>query len=137
MGPGRAGGGRRGRARRAGCGGGAERGGPRAARARRQAWAQSCAQSCRRVAGGSGWVAAALPLLGEASREQPGQSARGRAAGSVHGSASMSEPTLPELLGIERKGPLQAELRLRLPEALLYFRGHFPGGAILPAVVQI
>jgi len=49
----------------------------------------------------------------------------------------MSEPTLPELLGIERKGPLQAELRLRLPEALLYFRGHFPGGAILPAVVQI
>lgn len=49
----------------------------------------------------------------------------------------MSEPTLPELLGIERKGPRQAGLRFRLPEDLLYFRGHFPGGAILPAVVQI
>lgn len=49
----------------------------------------------------------------------------------------MNEPTLPELLGVERKAERQAELRLRLPEALLYFRGHFPGGAILPAVVQI
>ena len=29
------------------------------------------------------------------------------------------------------------ELNLVIPEALLYFRGHFPGFAILPGVVQL
>ena len=31
----------------------------------------------------------------------------------------------------------QAELKLIVPEALLYFRGHFPAFAILPGVVQL
>jgi 3-hydroxymyristoyl/3-hydroxydecanoyl-(acyl carrier protein) dehydratase len=49
----------------------------------------------------------------------------------------MTEAVLPELLEVERKSPQRALLRLRLPENLLYFRGHFPAAGILPAVVQI
>lgn len=42
----------------------------------------------------------------------------------------------PEVVGVERTEE-QAELKLFVPEALLYFRGHFPGFAILPGVVQL
>lgn len=45
--------------------------------------------------------------------------------------------TLPELLELERDGELKARLKLRLPKDLLYFEGHFPEVAILPAVAQI
>ncbi len=45
--------------------------------------------------------------------------------------------TLPELLGVQRDTPYQLRVNLRLPAGLLYFEGHFPGAAILPAVVQI
>jgi 3-hydroxymyristoyl/3-hydroxydecanoyl-(acyl carrier protein) dehydratase len=31
----------------------------------------------------------------------------------------------------------RVELKLIIPESLLYFRGHFPGFAILPGVVQL
>jgi 3-hydroxymyristoyl/3-hydroxydecanoyl-(acyl carrier protein) dehydratase len=45
--------------------------------------------------------------------------------------------TLPELLGVQRDTPQTVRVSLRLPPELLYFQGHFPGAAILPAVVQI
>ena len=45
--------------------------------------------------------------------------------------------TLPELMGVQRDTPRRVRLQLRLPCDLLYFEGHFPGAAILPAVVQI
>jgi 3-hydroxymyristoyl/3-hydroxydecanoyl-(acyl carrier protein) dehydratase len=44
---------------------------------------------------------------------------------------------LPELLGVQRDTPRRVRLELRLSRELLYFEGHFPGAAILPAVVQI
>jgi 3-hydroxymyristoyl/3-hydroxydecanoyl-(acyl carrier protein) dehydratase len=46
-------------------------------------------------------------------------------------------PILPELLGVPCHTPRELRLRLRLPAELLYFQGHFPGAAILPAVAQI
>ena len=42
----------------------------------------------------------------------------------------------PEIVEVERSEE-QAKLKLVVPEALLYFRGHFPGFAILPGVVQL
>jgi 3-hydroxymyristoyl/3-hydroxydecanoyl-(acyl carrier protein) dehydratase len=47
-----------------------------------------------------------------------------------------SEIKHPEIVGVSRSEE-QAELKLVVPEALLYFRGHFPGYAILPGVVQL
>ena len=47
-----------------------------------------------------------------------------------------SEIKIPEIVGVA-KSEEQAELKLIVPEALLYFRGHFPGFAILPGVVQL
>jgi 3-hydroxymyristoyl/3-hydroxydecanoyl-(acyl carrier protein) dehydratase len=47
-----------------------------------------------------------------------------------------SETKDPEIISIVRSQE-QAELKLVVPEALLYFRGHFPGFALLPGVVQL
>lgn len=47
-----------------------------------------------------------------------------------------SEIKDPEIVGVTRSEEL-VELKLVVPEALLYFRGHFPGFAILPGVVQL
>lgn len=47
-----------------------------------------------------------------------------------------TEIKTPEILSVARSEE-QAELKLFVPEALLYFRGHFPGFAILPGVVQL
>src|ERR1700683_1243753 len=47
-----------------------------------------------------------------------------------------SETRNPEIISIVRTQE-QAELKLVIPEALLYFRGHFPGFALLPGVVQL
>jgi 3-hydroxymyristoyl/3-hydroxydecanoyl-(acyl carrier protein) dehydratase len=47
-----------------------------------------------------------------------------------------SEINSPEIIGVARSEE-QAELKLVVPQALLYFRGHFPGFAILPGVVQL
>jgi 3-hydroxymyristoyl/3-hydroxydecanoyl-(acyl carrier protein) dehydratase len=44
---------------------------------------------------------------------------------------------LPEVLGMPCHTPREVRLQLRLASDLLYFQGHFPGAAILPAVVQI
>src|SRR5258708_21659132 len=41
-----------------------------------------------------------------------------------------------EIVGVTRSEE-EAELKLLIPETLLYFRGHFPGFAILPGVVQL
>ena len=47
-----------------------------------------------------------------------------------------SEIKNPEIVAFARSEE-QAELKLIVPEALLYFRGHFPAFAILPGVVQL
>ena|SRR6266436_775338 len=47
-----------------------------------------------------------------------------------------SEIKNPEIISVARSDEL-AELKLVVPEALLYFCGHFPGFAILPGVVQL
>ncbi len=49
---------------------------------------------------------------------------------------SDAEIQSPEILSIVRSDA-QVELKLLVPDALLYFRGHFPGFAILPGVVQL
>jgi 3-hydroxymyristoyl/3-hydroxydecanoyl-(acyl carrier protein) dehydratase len=47
-----------------------------------------------------------------------------------------SEIKHPDIVGVARSED-HAELELFVPEELLYFRGHFPGFAILPGVVQL
>jgi len=47
-----------------------------------------------------------------------------------------SEITNPEIVGVE-KSEETAEMKLVVPETLHYFRGHFPGFAILPGVIQL
>jgi 3-hydroxymyristoyl/3-hydroxydecanoyl-(acyl carrier protein) dehydratase len=47
-----------------------------------------------------------------------------------------AEITHPEIVGITRLED-RVELNLRIPGALLYFRGHFPTFAILPGIVQL
>jgi 3-hydroxymyristoyl/3-hydroxydecanoyl-(acyl carrier protein) dehydratase len=47
--------------------------------------------------------------------------------------SEIRKPEIVELLRSEE----HVELKLIVPEALLYFRGHFPGFAILPGVVQL
>ncbi|HEX3972858.1 MAG TPA: hypothetical protein VHX19_16135 [Stellaceae bacterium] len=47
--------------------------------------------------------------------------------------AAPSEPVIRET----RPAGGKIELSIHLPPALIYFRGHFPGFAILPGVVQI
>jgi 3-hydroxymyristoyl/3-hydroxydecanoyl-(acyl carrier protein) dehydratase len=49
----------------------------------------------------------------------------------------MTSRALPELLEVRHETPLKVRLRLRLPRDLIYFQGHFPAAAILPAVAQI
>ena len=48
----------------------------------------------------------------------------------------VSEIRKPEIVELARSED-QVELKLIVPEALLYFRGHFPGFAILPGVIQL
>jgi 3-hydroxymyristoyl/3-hydroxydecanoyl-(acyl carrier protein) dehydratase len=48
----------------------------------------------------------------------------------------VSEIRKPEIVELVRSEE-QATLKLIVPEALLYFRGHFPGFAILPGVIQL
>jgi len=50
--------------------------------------------------------------------------------------AVQAEPKHPEITEVVRSGDL-VEMRLAIPEALPYFRGHFPGFAILPGVVHL
>lgn len=47
-----------------------------------------------------------------------------------------SEIQHPEVVAVTRSDE-RVEMSLFIPEALLYFRGHFPGFAILPGVVQL
>jgi 3-hydroxymyristoyl/3-hydroxydecanoyl-(acyl carrier protein) dehydratase len=47
-----------------------------------------------------------------------------------------SGPKNPEIIGITRSQE-HVELKLVIPDALFYFRGHFPGFALLPGVVQL
>ena len=53
-------------------------------------------------------------------------------------SARFGEPEIlnPEILDIVRS-ETRVELTMAISERLLYFRGHFPGFAILPGVVQL
>jgi 3-hydroxymyristoyl/3-hydroxydecanoyl-(acyl carrier protein) dehydratase len=46
------------------------------------------------------------------------------------------EITHPEIIGIARSED-RVELTLMIPDALLYFRCHFPNFAILPGIVQL
>ncbi|MGH7878342.1 MAG: thioester dehydrase [Candidatus Binataceae bacterium] len=55
---------------------------------------------------------------------------------SAEAGVAQAELRHPEIVEVTRSGE-QAALRLVIPEALLYFRGHFPGFAILPGVVQL
>lgn len=48
----------------------------------------------------------------------------------------MKTAELPEVTDLRVEGH-QVLLAARMPEELLYFRGHFPDTAILPGVVQI
>lgn len=50
--------------------------------------------------------------------------------------AAESEIYQPEITEIARSED-RVELRMIVPEALLYFRGHFPNFAILPGIVQL
>jgi 3-hydroxymyristoyl/3-hydroxydecanoyl-(acyl carrier protein) dehydratase len=54
----------------------------------------------------------------------------------VNPSASESTVCKPIVRRIQRSEN-GVELLLHVPPALLYFRGHFPGFAILPGIVQI
>ena len=47
-----------------------------------------------------------------------------------------SEIKHPDIVAVARLEE-QVELKLFVPETLHYFRGHFPGFAILPGVVQL
>ncbi len=47
-----------------------------------------------------------------------------------------SEIQSPEITAVAQSED-RVELSLVIPETLLYFRGHFPGFAILPGVVQL
>jgi 3-hydroxymyristoyl/3-hydroxydecanoyl-(acyl carrier protein) dehydratase len=47
-----------------------------------------------------------------------------------------SEIKNPEIVSVVRS-EMHVELNLIIPETLLYFRGHFPGFAILPGVIQL
>jgi 3-hydroxymyristoyl/3-hydroxydecanoyl-(acyl carrier protein) dehydratase len=46
---------------------------------------------------------------------------------------TVTEPAIREV----RRSVGKVELSLSVPESLLYLRGHFPGFAILPGVVQV
>ena len=48
----------------------------------------------------------------------------------------MDNRKFPNVLGVEKTGD-GVELKLSVPEELIYFPGHFPGYPILPGVVQI
>jgi 3-hydroxymyristoyl/3-hydroxydecanoyl-(acyl carrier protein) dehydratase len=51
-------------------------------------------------------------------------------------SPANSETRHPEIVEVARTDE-RVELKLIIPESLLYFRGHFPGFALLPGVVQL
>jgi 3-hydroxymyristoyl/3-hydroxydecanoyl-(acyl carrier protein) dehydratase len=51
-------------------------------------------------------------------------------------SPANSENRHPEIVEVARTDE-RVELKLIIPESLLYFRGHFPGFALLPGVVQL
>jgi 3-hydroxymyristoyl/3-hydroxydecanoyl-(acyl carrier protein) dehydratase len=50
--------------------------------------------------------------------------------------AAALEARTPEILGVNEFDD-RVELKLLVPGALIYFRGHFPGFAILPGIVQL
>lgn len=49
---------------------------------------------------------------------------------------SAESTATPEVIDIARSAE-QAEVKLLVPENLIYFRGHFPGFALLPGVIQV
>ncbi len=50
--------------------------------------------------------------------------------------SAMSDPLEPLKMDIRKHTDTEAEIAFTLPEELVFFRGHFPGRAILPGVAQ-
>lgn len=50
--------------------------------------------------------------------------------------STMNDPLAPLRLDIRKHTDAEAEIAFTLPEELIFFKGHFPGRAILPGVAQ-